>query len=77
MYNEMIYRNDELKRDLEQADGKAARGWRFSNVPSRESQLLAKARAIVGRAFIAVGRWLVAERGEWVASGQPGLTSAA
>jgi hypothetical protein len=77
MYNDMIYRNDELKRDLEQADRKAAHGWRVWGMQSRESKLLDSALAILGKTFIAVGQWLAAGRGEPVAPGQFGLTSAA
>jgi predicted unusual protein kinase regulating ubiquinone biosynthesis (AarF/ABC1/UbiB family) len=77
MYNDMIYRNDELKRDLEQADRKAAHGWRVWDMRSRESRLLDRALAVLGRTFIALGQWLVARRGEPIASGQLGLTSAA
>jgi len=77
MYDDMIFRNHELKWDLEQADRKAAHGWRVWTMQSRESQVLDSALAILGNAFIAVGQWLAAGRGEPVASAQFGLTSAA
>jgi hypothetical protein len=81
MYSDVIYRNDELKWDLEQADHRAVHGWRAWTMRSRESQLLDSALAILGKALIAVGQWLAAGRGEPavssepVASGQFGLTS--
>jgi hypothetical protein len=77
MYNDMIYRNDELKWDLEQADRKAAHGWRVWTMQSRESRWLDTALATLGRTLIAAGQWLAAGRGEPAASGQFGLPSAA
>ena len=58
MYNDMIYRNDELKRDLEQADRKAAQGWRLYEMHSRQPSLLATAGAILSSILIEVGQWL-------------------
>jgi hypothetical protein len=64
MYNEMIYTSDELKRDLEWADRKAAYGWRVWMMQSRESRWLDAALAALGRTLIAAGQRLVAARGE-------------
>lgn len=77
MYNDMIHRNDELKWDLEQADRKAAYGWRVWTMQSGESRWLDTAVATLGRVLIAAGQWLMAARGEAAASGQFGLPSAA
>ena len=63
MYNDMIYRNDELRRDLEQADRNATHGWRVWGMRSRESELLDSALATLGRVLIAAGRRLAARRG--------------
>jgi hypothetical protein len=75
MYNEMIYRNQELKQDLAHADRKASYGWRVWNVQSRESRLIDSAFATVGKALVAMGQRLMARRSAPVASGQLRLTS--
>jgi hypothetical protein len=76
MYTEMTYTNDELKRDLEAADRRAAHGWRVWTMPSREAQLLDRTLLTLGRSLIAAGQRLAAGRGEPAARGQLGLTGA-
>lgn len=60
MYHDVVYKNDELKRDLEQASQKAARGWRFRHLQSRRPNLFTTAMAILGSTLVAVGQWLAA-----------------
>jgi hypothetical protein len=61
MYHEVVYRNDELKRELEQASQKAARGWRFRNLQPRRPKPLATVTTILGSILVAVGQWLAAQ----------------
>jgi hypothetical protein len=61
MYNDMIYRNDELKRDLEQASREAARGWRLRHMQSSRPKLIVTAVTILGSMLIEVGQWLAVQ----------------
>jgi hypothetical protein len=58
MYCDMVYRNDELGRDLEQASRAAARGWRFRHMHSGTQKGMVTAFVILGRILIGVGQWL-------------------
>ncbi len=60
MYHDVVYRNDEFRRDLAQADREAAQAWRFRHMRSREPRLLASAVAILSSVLIEVGQWLAA-----------------
>ncbi len=60
MYYDVTYRNDELKRDLEHASRKAARGWRFRHLQSRRQSPLVTVTTILGSTLVTVGQWLAA-----------------
>ena len=60
MYRDVAYRNDELKRDLEQASQEAARGWRFRHLQSRRPELPTAVATTLGSILVAVGQWLAA-----------------
>jgi hypothetical protein len=77
MYHDTTHINDELRRDLAQADQKAAYGWRVWTMQSREFRWLDAALAFLGRTLIAAGQWLATGRDERMPRGQFGLTGAA
>ena len=60
MYHDVVHKNDELKRDLEQASQEAARGWRFRHLQSRRPKLPTTVTTILGSTLVAVGQWLAA-----------------
>jgi hypothetical protein len=70
MYHDVVYRNDELKRDLEQASREAARGWRLRHMQCSRPKLIVTAMTVLGSMLIEVGQWLAVQ-------GRPSLACSA